>query len=570
MKQYTKLQKELSVVSKKRSNFLTTDWTHWKVPSTFRKIISLVMIISLMLGVTACGPNKKNQSHDETLGVEPGWKKDANTPVNFDWYVNFGWYTTAWGGNLVSDTITKETGVSINFISPVGNEREKLDALIASNNLPDIVTLGWWEPQINDMIDNDLVYALNELADQYDPYFFEVADPDVVNWYTKTDGKLYCYPNTAYTPKDVENNVKIGSNETFLVRKDIYEAIGSPDMTTTEGFEAAIKKAVQMYPTVNQQPLIPIGAAAFEETGCVSFELYLQNFLAIPHEVDGKVYDRYTDPEYIRWLKLFRKLGEEGYLTSDVFVDQRKQMEEKIVEGQYFCMLYQYTDMIDQEKILYTNKPDSIYIAVDGPKNKNGDDPVLPTAGINGWTVTLISKNCKAPDRAIEFLSYLMSEHGQKITSLGVEGVTYDVVDGKPVIKEEVASVLNSNRAEYDQIYGADNTYWMLQDNCMQMQWQQQATSPINELAEWSYPYSKYLAQYDYSFSEESEAGNAYRNIQKLWGKVLPRLLTAESEEQFDWLMEKFVDKREKLGYQLVKESMQQQMTEAKEKLGIE
>ena len=121
--------------------------------------------------------------------------------------------------------------------------------------------------------------------------------------------------------------------------------------------------------------------------------------------------------------------------------------------------------MIDQQKELYANHPERMYMAVDGPANSNGDEPTLPSTGINGWTVTLISKNCKDPERAIAFLDYLISEHGQEITYLGVEGVTYDMVDGKPVLKPEVKEILDNDRVTYDALYGADDAYWMLQDN---------------------------------------------------------------------------------------------------------
>ena len=81
------------------------------------------------------------------------------------------------------------------------------------------------------------------------------------------------------------------------------------------------------------------------------------NFLAIPYEKGGKYYDRYTDEEYIRWLKMFRRLSSEGYLSPDVFVDSRTQMSEKISNGRYFCMLYQRTDLADQQKLLYEKNP---------------------------------------------------------------------------------------------------------------------------------------------------------------------------------------------------------------------
>lgn len=538
-----------------------------------RRMIAVGMCLLMFGSILGCAGTNENKVTEQTQSSETiGWKKYAaeQNPVTLNWYINYSWFTTDWGKNMVSKQITKDTGVNINFVTPAGNQEETINALVASDSLPDIVTLGWWETQINDMIKNKMVYALNELADQYDPYFYEVTDPTVVNWYSDENGDIYGYPNSAYTPEAVETHSNIGSNQTFLVRKDIYEAIGSPDMTTQEGFEAAVKKAVEMFPEVDGKPLIPIGSHIFEENGCNSFDNFLMNFLAVPYEKDGKLYDRHTDPEYLSWLKFFRKLGEEGYLSSDIFVDQRTQMNEKVAEGRYFCMLYQRTDIADQESTLYEKNPDSIYIAVDGPKNSKGDDYVLPTNAINGWTLTLISKNCKHPDRAIAFLDYMMSEEGQKMISLGVEGEMYDWVDGKAVLKDEVKKLLTTDRKKYDEVYGADDAYWMLQNNVMQLDWMPEKQYPLNQMEEWTYPYTRYLGEYEVTKQDDSEMSRINSRIDKLWGKTLPRLLLAKSDEEFDQLFETFVEERETLGYsQLVKEH-QKTMEENKKRLGME
>lgn len=499
-------------------------------------------------------------------------EKGAEEPVALSWYINYSWFNTDFGENIVSQKITEDTGVDIRFITPSGNESELLNSLISADNLPDIITLGWWEDQVDIMIENGMVYALNELAEEYDPYFFQVADEDVAEWYTREDGNIYCYPNSTYTPKDYEEHDNIGSNQTFLVRKDIYEAIGSPDMTTPEGFAAAVRAAAEMFPEVEAEPLIPVGSHTFTETGCVSFDQYLQNFLAIPYEKDGRYYDRYTDEEYVRWLKMFRELGSEGYLKRDIFIDQRSQMEEKLAKGQYFCMIFQRTDMADQEKELYAKNPDRIYIAVDGPRNSAGDDPMLPGAGINGWTVSLISKNCENPQKAIELFSYLISEEGQKLTYLGVEGETYDTADGEIVLREEVKDLLNRDRDEYNMTYGADNTYWMFQDNVMQMQWkwESEEDDPVAQLERWTTPYTHYLAQYELCFDANSKAGNCDKQIKELWSHTLPKLLLAPSEEEFDAILEEFVEKREKLGFSIVMEESTKQVKETKAKLGLE
>ncbi len=539
-----------------------------------KKVINITILLFLVcfIGIGCTNqPDAKRDSEDAAMQEEiPAWQKYAGEPVDFDWYINYSWFTTGWGENIVSKKITEETGVNIHFITPSGNESEKLNALIAADSLPDFITLGWWEPQVNEMIDHNMVYALNELADSYDMYFYQVSNEDAVNWYTKEDGNIYCYPNSSITAKDIEEHDNIGSNQTFLVRKDIYEAIGSPDMTTPEGFQAAVEKAYEMFPTVDGEPLIPVGAHVFNDRGNVSFDQYLMNFLAVPFEENGEIYDRYTDEDYMRWLKMFRQLREEGLLTDDIFIDQRTQMEEKMAKGRYFCMIYQYTDMLSQQKELYMNHPERIYLAVDGPKNAAGDDHTLTTTEINGWTVTLISKNCEEPERAIAFLSYMLSEQGQLRISLGVEGETFDYVDGKPVVREEVKKILNEDRAEYDRLYGADDAYWMLQDNVMQLKWKQEADEPVKQIMEWSYPYAVYDGQYNSLFPNGSKEEYIDNEIKAMWSETLPKLLLAESEERFDEILAEFVKKREDYGFQDIQAEKTELMKMTKEKMGIE
>ena len=180
-----------------------------------------------MTGASGNVPETEAAGQVQPDGDLPAWQTYAGDPVTLDWYINYSWFSTPWGENLVSQTITEETGVDIHFITPLGNESEKLNALIASDSLPDLITLGWWEPQVSEMTENGMVYALDELADSYDPYFWEVSDPVAVNWYTTDDGNIYAYPNSSITPQDVEQCEDLSSNQTFLVRKDIYEAIGA-------------------------------------------------------------------------------------------------------------------------------------------------------------------------------------------------------------------------------------------------------------------------------------------------------------------------------------------------------
>ncbi|SDX45930.1 extracellular solute-binding protein [Paenibacillus sp. CF384] len=560
-----------------------------------QRLIALTTVFALVFTLAACsggnnnnkkneaaaGNNKATNTADNTAAEnttaenkpavsadEPGWKADTS-PITFDWYLNFSWFPNKWGVDATSQYITKKTGVNVNFIVPAGNENEKLNTMIASGSLPDFITLGWYEDGVKKMIEGGLVEPLNKLADQYDPYFFKVADPAKTSWYTQEDGNVYGYPNASSSPKDFEKYARdYTSNQTFVVRKDMYEALGKPDMRTKEGFLNALKAAKEKFPEVNGQPLIPLGLHEFGETGNSSLEGYLQNFLAVPYEKDGKLYDRVTDPEYVSWLKTFRKANEMDLLAKDIFIDKRPQMEEKIAQGRYFAMLYQRSDFAAQQNALFAKDPNSVYIAIDGPGNDAGDQPTLAGPGISGWTVTLISKNVKDKARAIRFLSYLVSEEGNKDLFMGEPGVTYDTADGKDVFKPEVLDLLNKDRSSFDKKYGASYTFWMLMDTNMNLKWAPPSVEPSKQMEDWTKGKTQSFSQYDQiNPTGNSEEGIANTKIAQTWGKTLPKLLLSKSDEDFDKTFAEFVEKRKDAGFDKVQAFQQKKYEENVAKL---
>ncbi|WP_054955587.1 extracellular solute-binding protein [Paenibacillus dakarensis] len=560
------------------------------VKSKTKKMMMLLMAVLMVMSLAACGGSGngnagKEGANDSTVDKpkeetakpavppsadEPGWKSDTS-PITFDWYLNFAWFPNKWGVDPTSKYVTKKTGVDVNFIVPAGNENEKLNTLIASGKLPDFITLGWWEDGVKKMIEGDLVLPLNKLAEEYDPYFFKISDPDKLGWYAQSDGNTYGYPNSSSSPKDYE---KYGdtyvSNQTFVVRKDIYEAIGSPDMRTPEGFIAALKAAKEKFPDINGQPLIPLGLHEFIPTGNDSLEGYIQNFLAIPREKDGKLYNRETDPEYVAWLKTLRQANQDGLLAKDIFIDKRAQMEEKIAQGRYFAMLYQRTDFAAQLGTLYQQDPNMVYIAVDGPANSKLDPPNLNGPSISGWTVTLISKDVKDKGRAIKFLSYLMSEEGQKDLFLGEKGVSYDTIDGKDQFLPEAFELMNKDRSAFDKQYGSSFTYWMMQDTNITQQWAPKSVEPYKQLEDWTRGKTVSVSEFDLLDPlGTSEEGIILGKIKDLRGKTLPKLLMAPSEAEFDKIWTDYIKKQEDLGLAKVQAFQQTKYEENKKKLGM-
>lgn len=542
------------------------------------KVVMLGLLVLAAASSAAFAFGKKKSSADATkpgTASNPGWSLNAGKPVKFDWYINFSWFARHWGDSEVSKYITKKTGVDVNFIVPAGNEAEKLNTMIAGDALPDLITIGWWEGQVPMMIDSGLVVPLDDLAKKYDPYFFKVANSDKLGWYRQADGHVYGYPNASFTPADYKKYAgKLTSNETFLVRKDMYEALGKPDMSTPEGFLKALRAAKAKYPTINGQPVIPFGTNEFTDTGCGMLQATLEHFLAISPEQNGKYYDAALglteNPEYVRWLKAFRQAHQEGLIPTDMFVDKRSQIEEKAAQGRYFCMLYQNWDMQAAQNALYAKDPNTIYIAVNGPRNSKGADPTLAGGGIAGWTITLISKNCKDKARAIQFLTYLISEEGQMDTNFGIKDKTYTVKAGVPQLLPDVKKLDSTDKNKQETDIGVQYTYWMLMDTAWQAQWGIEYAPSDGQPQLWTRPYVKSFAVYDgLTLPVGSDEDLIYQEIQRRWGKVLSDLIRAPSEQEFDKIITDYNQFKKDKGIDKVIAVQTKLMNANKAKLGV-
>jgi putative aldouronate transport system substrate-binding protein len=65
-------------------------------------------------------------------------------------------------------------------------------------------------------------------------------------------------------------------------------------------------------------------------------------------------------------------------------------------------------------------------------------------SGKGGYSAWAISANAKNPQEIFAFMDYLTSTEGQLLANYGVEGLTYNLVDGKPRLNAEVTALLNA------------------------------------------------------------------------------------------------------------------------------
>lgn len=497
---------------------------------------------------------------------EAGWKSNTD-PVDLSWFVGASWYNKTWGESFSSKYISEKTGFNINIEVPAGEANDAIGLMMTSGKLPDLISMGSWETNVKKLWEGGHVYALNELADQYDPYFFQVAGDGTLKWYRQEDGNTYAMPNDSYSPSQMEETGMTAASQTFLVRKDLYEDLGSPDLTKPESFLDALRKLKEEFPEYKGQPITP-----FYSQGNVQYGMteYLQNLLAIPYTKDGEIYDRYTDPDYITWLKTFRQAHEEGLIDVDFMVDSEDQITEKTNNARYFMMIREWNNMAPINPMLAASEnPESYYIAVDGPQNSKNESAKLFPGNMNGWMVTMISKSCENPERAIQFLTYMASEEGQMDVFMGKEGETYDMVDGKPVMKEELVNLMNENLDEFEKDYGLIDSYWMLRNPVIVDQWRPAKSPVVAQMQDFA---NKQADVHGGIYKDlepvgDSDLAVAWQKIFQNWLETVPELITAGSEEEFDTILQTFLDNRESFGFEDVVKYKKEELARRETKL---
>jgi putative aldouronate transport system substrate-binding protein len=535
-----------------------------------KKRILMAVIGTFMLaflGACSKGENQpegqKAQGTDGTKNsesvsdAEPAWKSD-NESGKLSWYVNADWWNTDYGNDVVTAQIKKDLKLDIEF--QAGTD-EVLNTKLASDEMPDLVTVFVGSPLIDQA--SQWALPLNDLADQYDPYFYKVVDGQVMDWYA-INGKTYGYPSFYNTQKDYDEGVLYGI-ESFLVRKDIYEAIGSPDLSTPEAVIAAAEKAHELYPEV-----ISLGGNAFG-TGTGSWGHIFQNLIGTPVMADGKYYDRYSDPEYQRWLNTFAKIYRKGLISDEVFSDDDNLVSEKISSGRYFMFP---TGGLPQIQVYLQNwfsaNPDKQYIAVDGPRDSKGTEPMLEQQGLNGWSVTYVTKQCSNPKKAIELYTYMISDYGRMLTTYGNEGEHYTLDDkGMAVVNEEVSKLKNDDPERYNKELRFDDVWMFMIDSFRVRHGYVEETEAVQQPFAWSTKYLKSRFEVD---SIEPKAGTAqYRNLTNINTKLATTILSmvrSSSDEEFNQLWQEFLKYRDSKGWEDIVAIMNENIKKNMEKLG--
>lgn len=394
---------------------------------------ALAMILLCAMLVTGCTGGGKDDSG--TLSPDK--------PVTFSWLV----YDRVEGKVRDDWEIFKEieakTGVSVKFqiVSQEGLE-EKRQIMIATNTATDFIQVPTQDgrehgPEKVFLNLNDYLDRAPNLKAFYEKY------PEAKALATGTDGGLYTVP---VLEGDAEGK---GFNFIWYARKDIMDQHGIQAPTTVDEFYQYLKTLKEKVP--DSYPLI--SNAIVGDTGLYTtfgrIFTGISGFYNLDPTTDQYAFAPYHE-NYQDMLVYLNKLYAEKLLDPEFSLLTQAQWEERILTGKSLVTFFWKADLeslVAKARGAGTAEYELDAIpsfAAEGIKNYQFSRPVVGTVG------RAISAKVKDKERAVQFLDYLVSEEGTNYLSLGIEGKTYTMEDGKAVYNKEFGeSPFNALRKDW-------------------------------------------------------------------------------------------------------------------------
>ncbi|MDP4172003.1 MAG: ABC transporter substrate-binding protein, partial [Bacillota bacterium] len=286
----------------------------------------------------------------------------------------------------------------------------------------------------------------------------------------------------------------------------------------------------------NGKVVIPFGIGAIGSDS-VGADVWLADFLGIPTVKDGKLYDRYSDPEFIKWMKVLSQANREGLLDPDATT--QTDASKKVSNGTYFAYA---SANLNGDAYLFpawaNSHPSAAYEAINGPSSKDGSPSVALSGGsIAGWTRTYISKTCTNPEKAMELVTYLASQKGQATNYFGREGTDYTMVNGKAVYNQAIKDIKNNHPDQMDGKYGFGKNFSLENGSYLsKLAGIDQYATADQQIYAWTVPYLS-DTQSATAMMDANLTPNDARNKEKIntnWAQTFVKILKAKSDADVD------------------------------------
>ncbi|WP_165822486.1 extracellular solute-binding protein [Paenibacillus montanisoli] len=399
----------------------------------------LAILMTVMLTVlTGCGDagekamkqqNARTETEDAALttGKEPVTLKVQLSSVGNDFE-----------NTEVYNEIERLTGVKMNIEM---YDEQKFKVELAGGDLPDIIQVP--NKNMKELIEGGNIIPLDDLIKTNGPELqqplYEKSLDYMRTFWSDNTNKLYMIP------------VQIGSSDFgfeqqvgFNVRWDYYKELGYPKIESIDDMVNVLAEMVEKHGTTKDGKKV-YGVSMWNDWGTWGIRsMGLITGNGMYNVNTQQLVNDYTNAEHSSiWdtaLFLY-KAQQKGILDPDAFTAKYNDIVAKASEGTLISSIATWPFTRANAELLKEG-PDKGFVTIPlewGFTNVGG-------TSVSGWSdrAFAISANCKYPERAMDLINFLVSEQGSRLIGSGIEGVHWDYVDSKPVLKQATVALASA------------------------------------------------------------------------------------------------------------------------------
>lgn len=400
-----------------------------------KRTVSVLLAAALSLtAFTAC--QKKEAQTMVSGGSEVKYNGDKIYPIECEdtltlWMPLNSIQTTMasnFGDFEIAKEIEKKTGIKVEYSHPAtGMDQEQFNLMLASDDLPDIIKGNWHGYGAEKAIKEGYIAKLNDRMKDWAPNLKKLLDENAeLDKQVKTDeGSYYVFPF-------VRGDEKLCVYGGPIVRKDWLDKLGMEVPETIDEWDTMLQRfkdelGAEIPLALNMGNLY---SGVFIGAYGITDGLYVDD--------KGKVQYGPARPEYKEFLTKMNDWYNRGLLDKNF-----PSIDTKILQSYV---------LNDKTGATYGLAGGGIGSLLSAGANKDGFDlagakyPVAKKgerAKFSQWdhqytygSSFAISAKTKNPELAMRFLDYGYGEEGQMVYNYGVEGVSYEMIDGKPTFTD--------------------------------------------------------------------------------------------------------------------------------------
>lgn len=508
-----------------------------------RRLVCFFLGAAMLVGSTGCGAKAGGEA-EKTITEE-----NSQEGAKYTYWVEMtpaaATVIQNYGDLVYFKKLQEITGVEIEFMHPpAGQAKEQFKLLIASRkDLPDVISHKWLEEYPGGpekAVKDGIIIDLNDYIDLMPNYkAFLESDPEIKKQAVTDNGILYGFHGI-----NMESVRTCASG--LIARQDWLDELGLDVPETIDDWEVTLRKFKKEKGATAPFTIVLsdfLKYNTFNAAWGITNEFYLDD--------NGKIQYGPIQPEYKEYLATMHRWYEEGLIDPDFASVDKKIVSSNMLNGKSgvafgFIGSGIGTWMNAAEEEGYN------LVGCANPVLNEGDEGKFSAEYKGKVLITAaITASAKDVESIVKQFDYLYTDEGRLLKNFGVEGLTYELIDGKPVytdlimnnpeglsVSEAMAKYIQcsypgagqANLPEYlDQYYALDS--------------QKEANIAFNKFAESSAKYS--MPPVTATAEESKELGNIMSQITTFRDeKVVAFITGAESLDNFD----SFVDEIKNLG----------------------